>query len=72
MKWIIEAESIDDIVLGRYAVRLDPLTECRDCRKHNVNAGYKEDCCPMYEYRGISYGHEHDFQYCSFAERREE
>ena len=43
---------------------------CKDCRKHNVHSGYKDDCCPLYEWRGMSYGHEHDYQYCSFAERR--
>lgn len=32
MKWIVEAESIDDIVLGRYTICLDPLTECKDCK----------------------------------------
>ena len=46
------------------------IIHCKDCRKHNVSAGYKEDCCPLYEWRGVSYGHEHDFQYCCYAERR--
>lgn len=35
MKWIVEAESIDDIVLGRYTICLDPLTECKDCKWYN-------------------------------------
>lgn len=51
------------------------IIHCKDCRKHNVHSGYKEDCCPLYEWRGVSYGHEHDYQYCVFAEikeRREE
>ena len=43
---------------------------CKNCRKHNVHSGYKEDCCPLYEWRGMSYGHEHDYQYCSSAERK--
>ena len=57
-------------------LRNDPEAEwveiirCKDCRKHNVSAGYKEDCCALYEWRGMSYGHEHDYQYCSHAERR--
>lgn len=46
------------------------IIRCKDCRKHNVSSGYKNDCCPLYEWRGISYGHEHDYQYCCFAERR--
>lgn len=43
---------------------------CKDCRKHNVSVGYKEDCCALFEWRGVSYGHEHDYQYCCHAERR--
>ncbi len=46
------------------------IVRCKDCRKHNVSVGYKKDCCPLYELRGISYGHEHDYQFCCFAERR--
>ena len=46
------------------------IIRCKDCRKHNVSSGYKKDCCPLYEWRGVSYGHEHDYQHCSFAERR--
>ena len=46
------------------------VIRCKDCRKHNVHSGYKDDCCALYEWRGVSYGHEHDYQYCSFAERR--
>lgn len=43
---------------------------CKDCRKHNISVGYKENCCALFEWRGISYGHEHDYQYCCHAERR--
>ena len=32
MKWIVEAESIDDIVLGNYSINDTPLTECKDCK----------------------------------------
>jgi hypothetical protein len=46
------------------------IVRCKDCRKHNVSVGYTKDCCPLYEFRGISYGHEHDYQFCCFAERR--
>ena len=63
--------------IGRAEIEIETLpsahTEiiyCKDCRKHNVNTGYKEDCCPLYEWRGVSYGHEHDYQYCCFSRRR--
>ena len=51
---------------------------CKDCRKHNVKVGFdenfhtvwKEDACPLVLYRGKAQGHEFDYQYCAFAERR--
>lgn len=46
------------------------VVQCKDCRKHNVSVGYQKDCCPLFEWRGVSYGHEHDYQYCCYAERR--
>ena len=63
MKWIIEAESIDDIVLGRYTICLDPLTECKDCKWHNgaINQCNAQICASM--------GGE---DFCSRSERRGE
>lgn len=46
------------------------IVMCKDCRKHNVSVGYQKDCCPLYEFRGMSFGHEHDYQFCCYAERR--
>ena len=53
---------------------------CKDCRKHNVKVGFdenfhtvwKEDACPLVDWRGKAQGHEFDYQYCVFAERRTE
>lgn len=86
MKDLIERQAAIDAVVKRDAncgidsaevLKLLPpaqpdIIRCKDCRKHNVHSGYKDDCCPLYEWRGMSYGHEHDYQYCSYAERREE
>lgn len=55
------------------------IVRCKDCRKHNKKLGfnencnitYKDDACPLIPWRGMSKGHEHDYQSCSFAERRE-
>ena len=55
------------------------IVHCKDCRKHNKKLGfgenynitYKDDACPLIPWRGMSKGHEHDYQSCSFAERRE-
>lgn len=46
------------------------IIRCKDCRKHNISVGYQKDCCPLYHYRGMSFGGEHDLQFCSYAERR--
>jgi hypothetical protein len=51
---------------------------CKDCVKHNKGHGYYldetvigiKDCCPLVEIRGIAQGHEFDYQYCAYAERR--
>lgn len=48
---------------------------CKDCRKHNVRVGFDEkkaDSCPLVSWRGKAWGHEFDYQYCPYAERREE
>lgn len=65
MKWIVEAETIDDIVLGRYAIDLDPLTECKDCRH------WKNDhLCESLSRHG-SFETKPNF-FCGYGERREE
>ena len=51
---------------------------CKDCVKHNKGHGYYldgtiigiKDCCPLIEIRGMAQGHEFDYQYCAYAERR--
>jgi hypothetical protein len=53
---------------------------CKDCRKHNKKVGFdenlhtvwKEDACPLANWRGKAQGHEFDYQYCAFGERRTE
>lgn len=49
MRWIVEAKSIDDIILGRYSIDLDPLTECKDCKWHNgeINQCNAQICASM-------------------------
>lgn len=57
---------------------------CKDCRKHNKRIGdyveksdgtyywiCKTDACPLAEFRGNAQGHEFDYQYCAYAERRD-
>lgn len=50
------------------------IVRCKDCRKHNkaVNddVPYKEDACPLISWRGKAQGHEYDYQYCPYGERK--
>ena len=54
------------------------VIRCKDCVKHNKGHGYYpdgtvigvKDCCPLVEIRGMAQGHEFDYQYCVYAERR--
>lgn len=54
------------------------IVRCKDCVKHNKGYGYYhdgtvigiKDCCPLVEIRGMAQGHEFDYQYCAYAERR--
>lgn len=57
---------------------------CKDCKKHNKRIGdyeelpvggkwiWKENACPLIEFRGKAQGHEFDYQFCAYAERRTE
>ena len=64
MKWIVEAESIDDIVLGRYAICDTPLIECEDCEY------YHPYYCEIWSKFGTIQTRENG--YCYKAKRREE
>lgn len=58
---------------------------CKDCVKHNKRIGdfveksdgtydwiWKDQACPLAEFRGKAQGHEFDYQFCAYAERRTE
>lgn len=55
---------------------------CKDCRKHNKRIGdyveksdgtydwiWKDQACPLAEFRGKAQGHEFDYQFCAYGER---
>lgn len=51
------------------------IIHCKDCRKHNqgINeAPYLADRCPLIIHRGYAKGHEFDYQFCCFGERKEQ
>lgn len=64
MKWIVEAESIDDIVLGRYAINDTPLIECNSCEYYH----------PYYCEKWSKFGtiQTEESGYCYMAKRNEE
>lgn len=51
---------------------------CKDCKKHNMPKGHYyngkyigvKECCPLVFVRGLAQGHEFDYQFCVWAERR--
>ena len=58
---------------------LPEIVFCKDCVKHNKDIGdfddagefiWKDRACPLIHCRGKAQGHEFDYQYCAFAERR--
>ena len=55
-------------------IKQGELIRCKDCAKHNKSYGDNGaiDSCPLVLYRGKAQGHEFDYQYCAFAERRTE
>ena len=57
---------------------------CKDCVKHNKGLGnyevhpdgsstwiWKDSACPLVSWRDKAQGHEFDYQFCAYAERRE-
>ena len=73
---------IDEDMIERIQLRLRKLPSaepeiiyCKDCRKHNqgINeAPYLADRCPLILHRGYAHGHEFDYQFCVYAERKED
>ena len=57
---------------------------CKDCVKHNKGLGnyevhpdgsgtwiWKDSACPLVSWRDKAQGHEFDYQFCAYAERKE-
>lgn len=76
----ISAESVLELI---NSTPNDDIIYCKDCAKHNRRIGdYKEmpngeviwywkyNACPLAEFRGKAQGHEFDYQFCAYAERR--
>lgn len=56
------------------------IVRCKDCAKQNKERGcypngeviHKDEACPLIEFRGKAQGHEFDYQFCCFGERKEQ
>lgn len=75
------AEVLDtsaDRLLGLEEVELDipdmvKVCYCKDCKKHNKgieDVRLYGEACPLVRYRGRAQGHEFDYQWCVFGERK--
>ena len=76
--WELTGAEIREVINSQPTIQPE-IVHCKDCRKHNKKLGfdenynltYKDDACPLIPWRGMSKGHEHDYQSCSFGEKRE-
>lgn len=67
-----------DRLLGRKMVSVEDPTMievvyCKDCKKHNKGVDdvrYYGDACPFVRFRGRAQGHEFDYQWCVYREKK--
>ena len=48
------------------------IVRCKDCRKHNISTDAERNICPLTWFRGKAQGHEFDYQFCVYGERKEQ
>lgn len=73
----------EDVVMGMPSAQPE-IIYCKDCVKHNKGLGnyevhpdgsttwiWKDSACPLVSWRDKAQGHEFDYQFCAYAERRE-
>jgi hypothetical protein len=78
-------EDAIEVVLDALPSAEPDIIYCKDCRKHNKRIGdyveksdgtydwiWKDQACPLAEFRGVAQGHEFDYQFCAYGERRTE
>ena len=79
--WIYKENAVESIQMIEPIPPAEPkIIYCKDCRKHNKKIGFdenfhtvwKEDACPLVSWRGKAQGHEFDYQFCAYGERRTE
>lgn len=84
--WVYKENAIEAIQMIEPIPSAEPdIIYCKDCLKHNKRIGdfveksdgtydwiWKDKACPLAEFRGKAKGHEFDYQFCAYAERRTE
>ena len=76
--WELTGAEIREVINSQPTIQPE-IIHCKDCRKHNKKLGfdenynitYRDDACPLIPWRGMSKGHEHDYQSCCLGEKRE-
>lgn len=53
------------------------IIHCKDCERHNVAVkdwydDHEKKVCPLVEHRGKAQGHEFDYQFCVYGERKDQ
>ena len=82
--WIYKENAVEAIEMVEPPEEPD-IIYCKDCVKHNKRIGdyveksdgtydwiWKDQACPLAEFRGVAQGHEFDYQFCAYGERRTE
>ena len=84
--WVYKENAVESIQMIEPIPPAEPkIIYCKDCRKHNKRIGdyveksdgtydwiWKDKACPIAEFRGKAQGHEFDYQFCAYGERRME
>ncbi len=79
------ARLINEMVIKKLPSSEPGIIYCKDCVKYNRRIGdfkempngeiiwcWKYNACPLAEFRGKAQGHEFDYQFCVYAERRKD
>ena len=75
---------IENEVISKLPSAQPEIIYCKDCVKHNKGLGnyevhpdgsstwiWKGSACPLVSWRDKAQGHEFDYQFCAYAEKRE-
>ena len=78
------ASLINELVINKLPSAQPEIIYCKDCVKHNKGLGnyevhpdgsttwiWKDSACPLVSWRDKAQGHEFDYQFCAYAEKRE-